>query len=85
MKGGEHGKEPGKAHGGEKGHQGHRDYHGSYSFTCAAPAKLAEVSLAYFEAFPNAGRLTIQLIGPKGQTQIVATRASATVGLSGVN
>lgn len=81
-KGHGHGKAEGHGDGGS--HKGHRDYHGAYAFTCTAPAKLSEIGLVYFETFPKAGKLTVQLIGPKGQTQIEATRAAATVDLSRV-
>lgn len=63
-------------------HRGHTDYHGEYQFNCAAPARLTTVELDYFKAFPRAQRLSIQLIGPKGQSQAEATAAKPVVNLA---
>lgn len=63
-------------------HRGHTDYHGEYQFTCATPARLTTVELTYFKAFSRAEKLSIQLIGPKGQTQAEATTAKPVVTLS---
>jgi hypothetical protein len=66
-------------------HRGHTDYHGNYELTCAEPTKLATVELLYFKAFPRAERLSIQIIGPKGQTQVEAGTAQPILALGGVN
>jgi hypothetical protein len=80
-----HGHAKHAAHGDHKagdGHRGHSDYHGEYQFTCATPARLTTVELTYFKAFPRAEKLSIQLIGPKGQTQAEATTAKPVVSLA---
>ena len=75
----------GKPHGDSGSHKGHRDYHGAYAFTCKSPGALRAIDLVYFETFPKAGKLTVQLIGPKGQTQVEVTAKSARIDLGAVN
>lgn len=62
-------------------HRGHTDYHGEYQLNCTAPARLTNVELLYFKAFPRAQKLSIQLIGPKGQGHAEATAAKPVVAL----
>jgi hypothetical protein len=73
----------GHGHKAGEDHRGHSDYHGSYELTCTAPARLTSFELPYFKAFPRAQKLTVQIIGPKGQTRAEATAAKPTVSLSG--
>jgi hypothetical protein len=74
------------SHGHKSGddHRGHSDYHGAYQLACTAPSQLVSVELTYFNTFPRAHKLTIQMIGPKGQTQAEATKAQPIVKLGGI-
>ncbi|UVL89901.1 DUF2796 domain-containing protein [Pseudomonas sichuanensis] len=63
----------------EHGHQ-HADVNAHYQFTCATPAKLAQLDLGpLFKAFPQTQKINVQLIGPNGQKGVEATAAKAVV------
>ncbi|MEN8640383.1 DUF2796 domain-containing protein [Pseudomonas sichuanensis] len=67
------------AHEHEHGHQ-HADVNAHYQFTCATPAKLAQLDLGpLFKAFPQTQKVNVQLIGPNGQKGVEATAAKAVV------
>jgi hypothetical protein len=73
----------GHGHKAGEDHRGHSDYHGSYQLTCTTPARLTSIDLPYFKVFTRAQKLTVQIIGPKGQTQAEATAAKPIVSLAG--
>ncbi len=81
----QHSKQDKHAHGHKAGgdHRGHADYHGAYQFTCTTPARLTAIELPYFKVFPRAQKLSVQMIGQKGQTGIEATPAKPVVSLKG--
>lgn len=84
----EHGKKHEHAKGAEKKeveHERHTEFHATYVLTCAKPAGLTTMAFKYFEVFPGAQELEIQLIAPKGQSKYEATRKSPTVTLKGMN
>lgn len=67
------------AHEHEHGHQ-HADVNAHYQFTCATPAKLAQLDLGpLFKTFPQTQKINVQLIGPNGQKGVEATAAKAVV------
>jgi len=66
-----------------EGHAGHSDYHGSYELTCSAQGRLTSIELPYFKVFPRAEKLSVQIAGPKGQTQTEAIAAKPSVSLAG--
>lgn len=41
---------------------GHTEFRAEYALTCGAPEELTQIDFAYFETFPNAQRLTVQLV-----------------------
>ena len=41
---------------------GHTEFRAEYALTCASPEELTRIDFAYFETFPNAQRLTVQLV-----------------------
>ncbi|MFP4279541.1 MAG: DUF2796 domain-containing protein [Halochromatium sp.] len=43
-------------------HEAHADVYASYAFDCRQPQKLTELELGFFEAFPGARRLRVQLL-----------------------
>jgi hypothetical protein len=45
----------------------HADIEARYSFRCANPTQLKEVSTAIFKQFPRLYRLEVQRVGPSGQ------------------
>ncbi|WP_459207564.1 DUF2796 domain-containing protein [Pseudomonas sp. MLB6B] len=63
----------------EHGHQ-HADVHAHYQFTCATPAKLAQLDLGpLFKTFPQTQKVNVQLIGPNGQKGVETTPGKAVV------
>lgn len=67
------------AHEHEHGHQ-HADVNAHYQFTCATPAKLAQLDLGpLLKTFPQTQKINVQLIGPNGQKGVEATAAKAVV------
>ncbi|MGJ8585896.1 MAG: zinc uptake protein ZrgA [Marinosulfonomonas sp.] len=45
---------------------GHTEFHADYTLTCGSPDALAEITFAYFEAFPNAREVKVQVITASG-------------------
>lgn len=62
----------------------HSAFHAEYIFTCAVPAKLDAIATAYFTTFPKAQSLTVNIVAPKGQSQMQLTREKPTVALTGL-
>ena len=46
--------------------ESHTEFHAEYTLTCAAPSAINAIEFAYFERFPNAAELDIQMISDKG-------------------
>ncbi len=57
----EHEREHGDRHA-HGDHEAHADVYASYAFDCRQPQKLTELELGFFEAFPGARRLRVQLL-----------------------
>ena len=55
-------------------HAEHSDFGAAYTLTCADPAALDTISFAYFEAFPNAEEVEVQVISETGATAYEVTR-----------
>ncbi|WP_022962912.1 DUF2796 domain-containing protein [Halopseudomonas pelagia] len=51
----------------EKAAEAHADIQAHFHFTCTQAAKLDQIQVALFSAFPGTERLLLQAIGPKGQ------------------
>ena len=45
---------------------GHTEFHAEYTLSCDAPDALIEITFAYFEAFPNAQEVEVQIITAAG-------------------
>ena len=45
---------------------GHTEFHAEYTLNCDNPEKLTEITFAYFETFPNAKEVEVQLITSVG-------------------
>ena len=67
------------------GESEHADFNATATFACTAIAKVRQIDLGLFKAFPEADKLDITIIGPKGQATASATRKSARVDLGKVN
>ncbi|WP_370402417.1 zinc uptake protein ZrgA [Sulfitobacter sp. JB4-11] len=45
---------------------GHTEFHAEYTLDCENPAALTQITFAYFEAFPNAKEVEVQIITTSG-------------------
>lgn len=73
----------------EHGHEDHADeggshteFHAEYLFTCANPDALGKVTFAYFETFPNALELEVQVVSESGAAAFEVERDAPTLDLS---
>ena len=64
----EHGHDDHDDHGNEDHAEeaGHTEFHAEYTLTCDNPDALSAITFAYFEAFPNAQEVEVQLITSVG-------------------
>ena len=60
---------------------GHTEFHAEYLLTCADPAAVSDITFAYFETFPNAFELEVQLISDTGATAFEVERDAPTLDL----
>jgi len=54
---------------------GHSEFHAEYLLTCNAPEALKQVDFAYFDHFPNAQEVEVQIITTSGAAAFEVTRA----------
>lgn len=60
---------------------GHSEFHAEYLLNCADPAAASVITFAYFEAFPNAIELEVQVISAKGASAFEVERDAPTLDL----
>jgi hypothetical protein len=53
---------------------GHTEFHAEYVLSCAHPEALTDITFGYFEAFPNALEVDVQLITDSGATSFEVER-----------
>lgn len=70
---GDHGEEP-----------GHTEFHAEYLLECGNLSAISEITFSYFEIFPSALELEIQVISDKGATAFEVEREVAKLDLRGV-
>lgn len=61
----------------------HTEFHAEYHLACATPGAIDRIEFGYFETFPNAEELEIQLISDKGSKSFEVERGSTTLDLKG--
>lgn len=52
----------------------HADFDIDYALTCKVPAELGSLTFPYFRQFAGAQKLTVTVVGDKGQSQFEVTR-----------
>lgn len=62
----------------------HTEFHAEYRLACASPGAIDRIEFGYFEAFPNAEELEIQMISDKGSHGFEVERANPTLDLGGL-
>ena len=74
----------------EEGHDdhdeapGHTEFHAEYLLECANLTEMSAITFSYFEIFPNALELEVQVISDKGATAFEIERDVAKLDLRGI-
>ena len=63
---------------------GHTEFHAEYLLTCANPSAITEINFAYFDTFPNALEVEVQIISDAGATSFEVERDAPVLNLSGM-
>ena len=63
---------------------GHTEFHAEYLLTCANPSAITEINFAYFDTFPNALEVEVQIISDAGATSFEVERDAPVLDLSGM-
>jgi hypothetical protein len=63
---------------------GHTEFHAEYLLTCADPSAITEITFAYFDSFPNALEVEVQIISDTGATLFEVERDAPTLDLRGM-
>ena len=63
---------------------GHTEFHAEYLLECGNLSAISEITFSYFEIFPNALELEIQVVSDKGATAFEVEREMAKLDLRGV-
>lgn len=64
---------------------GHTEFHAEYALNCADPKSLDQIRFAYFDAFPNARRLSVQLVSGIEARAFEVNRDAPELSLDGLN
>ncbi|MES0824822.1 DUF2796 domain-containing protein [Ruegeria sp. SCP11] len=62
----------------------HTEFRAEYTLTCAAPQKIDRIEFAYFERFPNAHELDVQVVTDKGAQTYEVEREAPALELKGM-
>ena len=62
---------------------GHTEFHAEYLLDCTDPSAAHKITFHYFEAFPNALEVEVQIISDKGAGSFEVERSAPTLDLSG--
>lgn len=62
----------------------HSEFHAEYRLRCAAPSKINQVMFPYFDRFPNAKKLTVQIVSPTGAQAAEVTSNAPDLQLGGL-
>ena len=71
----------------DEGHENeadHTEFHAEYLLTCADPSAVTNITFAYFDAFPNALEVEVQVISDTGATSFEVERDAPTLDLRGM-
>ncbi|GMG82148.1 DUF2796 domain-containing protein [Paralimibaculum aggregatum] len=62
----------------------HSEFRAAYLLRCADPARIDRIGFAYFDAFPGAETLEVQMVGAGGATAAEVSRAAPALTLPGI-
>ena len=71
----------------DEGHEDeadHTEFHAEYLLTCADPSAVTDITFAYFDAFPNALEVEVQVISDTGAMSFEVERDAPTLDLRGM-
>jgi hypothetical protein len=71
-------------HDGEEHEAEHNEFHAEYQLACAEPDALGTIRFGFFEAFPNAMEVEVNVITEKGQSSFEVERDGPTLDLIGL-
>ena len=67
-----------------KAEASHTEFHANYMLTCSKPDAITTINFPYFDLFPNAQELDVQLITDQGASAFEVERANPKLGLGGL-
>lgn len=70
-------------HADEAAKEGHTEFHAEYNLTCTNPEAIDAIEFSYFEQFPNAVELDIEMISDKGAKGFEVERDEPRLSLAG--
>lgn len=62
--------------------ESHSEFHAAFLMTCEDASKLTQIELAYFNAFPNAEELDVQLVTDAGARSVEASGEASVIDLN---
>lgn len=62
----------------------HTEFHAEYALTCTAPDAITDITFAYFDAFPNALEVEVQVLTSAGAQAFEVERDAPTLSLAGL-
>lgn len=63
---------------------GHTEFHAEYMLDCASPTEVENIEFAYFDAFPDAKKLEVQVITAAGASAFDVTHDAPSLDLRGM-
>lgn len=63
---------------------GHTEFHAEYLLECADPAAVTDITFAYFETFPNALEVEVQVLSAAGATSFEVERDDPVLDVRGM-
>jgi hypothetical protein len=71
----------GHSHGHEHGSDPHSEFHAEYALVCDSPDAITTMEFPYFEKFPGAQSLTVNMVTDRGQMKYDAARGNPRIEL----
>jgi hypothetical protein len=65
-------------------HEGHKEFHVTYTLDCAKPASITAIDFDYFKLFAGAHDLTVNIVTAKAQNTYNVTRDAPSLDLAGI-
>jgi hypothetical protein len=62
----------------------HTEFHARYTFICGDPVSLSAIEFPYFDRFPNAEKLEVQMAAEAGAISVAVERDAPSLDLSGM-